>query len=342
MLKRVLSACAVGLMAGWFVPVSVAGPTSVRAVDAPLEAREMRAWLTRIHRAASHQNFQGTFVVSAGGTVSSSRIAHFCVGPSQFERIESLDGPRRSVYRHDDVVTTLWPKRKEALVEQRNLVSSFPALLQAGDDRIAAFYEARGQEGARLAGREADVLLLRPKDALRYGYRLWADKETGLLLRVEVQGEHGEVLESSAFSDLTIGGKAQPETVLQPMKRLEGYRVQRPTLTARRLDAEGWTLRQGVPGFEQVSAVKRPLGGTAGDAADAPIEVLQAIYSDGLTYVSVFIEPYDAARHPRAMHTAVGATHTLMRRHGEWWVTLVGDVPGVTLKRFADEMEYRR
>jgi len=43
---------------------------SAPAGDAPAQAREVRAWLMRIHDAASHRNFQGTFVVSGGGAVS--------------------------------------------------------------------------------------------------------------------------------------------------------------------------------------------------------------------------------------------------------------------------------
>jgi sigma-E factor negative regulatory protein RseB len=343
MLRRLLPLFAVAMAALSFAPISVANPASAGATGATVEARDVRAWLMRIHDAAGHRNFQGTFVVSAGGAVSSSRIAHFCVGTSQFERIESLDGQLRNVFRHNDVVHTVWPKSRVALVEQRTLVSAFPALLQAGEDRIVDFYEVRLQGAERIAGREADVLLLRPKDKLRYGYRLWADRETGLLLRVEVLGERDEVLESSAFSDVTIGIKAQPDSVLLPMKKLDGYRVVRPTLTPIRLDAEGWKLRQAVPGFEQVSCVMRPLGGVAEDDRDATTQVLQSIYSDGLSYVSVFIEPYDPARHPpRGMHTTIGATQTLMHRLGDWWLTVVGDVPAATVRQFANAMEYKK
>jgi len=33
--------------------------------------------------------------------------------------------------------------------------------------------------------------------------------------------------------------------------------------------------------------------------------------------------------------TQMGATHTLMKPHGErWWVTVMGDVPPATLKQF--------
>ena len=320
-----------------------AQPSAVVGGDAP--ASDVRAWLLRIHDSASHRNFQGTFVVSGGGAVSSARIAHFREGPNQFERSEALDGQARHVYRHNDVVTTLWPATKTATVEQRDSVAQFPALLQASDDRIAEFYDVRQRGADRVAGRDVNVLLVKPRDSFRYGYRLWADQASGLLLRADVIGERNEVLESSAFSDVTINVKPQPESVLQPMRRLDGYRVLRPVLTPTRLDTEGWAMRQVAPGFRQVSCVKRPLDGSAeGRVSDAVIrsQVLQTIFSDGLTYVSVFIEPFDPQRHTRPLLASVGPTQTLMQQQGEWWVTVVGDVPPATLRLFAKGLERSR
>jgi sigma-E factor negative regulatory protein RseB len=71
------------------------------------------------------------------------------------------------------------------------------------------------------------------------------------------------------------------------------------------------------------------------------VQALQTIFSDGLTHVSVFIEPFRAERHARPIHTAIGATHTLMRRQGDWWITVMGDVPLSTLKKFAAALERR-
>jgi sigma-E factor negative regulatory protein RseB len=324
--------CAV-VPAAWAQTDASAGATTVQAHD-------VRAWLLRIHEAANHHNFQGTFVVSGGGSVSSARIAHYCAGPNQFERSESLDGQARHVYRHNDVVITLWPTTKVALVEQRNLLAQFPALLQAGDDRIADFYEVQPHGAARVAGHDANVLVVTPRDAYRYGYRLWADRATGLLLRADVIGTHHEVLETSAFSDVAIDVKPHLDSVLQPMKRLEGYRVLRPALTPTRLAAEGWVLRQPAPGFREVSCVKRSMENLGAGPTDANgPQVLQTIYSDGLTYVSVFIEPFDPARHTRPMLASVGPTQTLMQRQGDWWVTVLGDVPPATLRLFAKGLE---
>ena len=132
-------------------------------VASPAQRQEVRAWLLRIHEAASHRNFQGTFVVSGGGVVSSARIAHFSEGKNEYERSESLDGQARYVYRHNSVVHTLWPGSRVALVEQRTSQSSFPALLQAGDDRIVDFYDVHPQGVERVAGHEANLLLVKPQ-----------------------------------------------------------------------------------------------------------------------------------------------------------------------------------
>ena len=304
---------------------------------------DVRSWLLRIHDAAGRRNFQGTFVVSGGGNVASARISHFCEGPNQYERIESLDGKQRKVYRYNDVVHTIWPASHIAMIEQRGMLSSFPALLQAGDDGIGEWYEVRAEGSDRVAGHDADVLAVRARDGLRYGYRLWADHASGLLLRAEVLGEKGDVLETSAFSEVAIGVRPQPETVVQAMRKLDGYRVVRPLLTPTRLESEGWTMRQIAPGFRQVSCVSRQID-PPGEASSAPASppVVQSIYSDGLTYVSVFIEPFRPERHTRPLLAAVGATSTLAQRRGDWWVTVVGDTPPATLRMFAAALERRK
>lgn len=329
MLLRALARVAIGCAA-----LSFAAPAALaQAGTAPLDAK---AWLSRIHDAASLRNYQGTMVLSAGGTMSSSRIAHFCDGSQRFERSEMLDGQMRKVFRHNELVTTLWPADKVALVEQREATVAFPALLQSSLEPIFERYDLRAEGMDRVAGHAAQVLLLQPRDAWRFAQRLWSEKVSGLLLRADTLAADGRVLESAAFSEITIGVRSQPETVVQPMKRLDGYRVVRSASTRTQLDAEGWAIKSALPaGFRAVSCVKRPPGISGGN------ETLQAIYSDGLTHVSLFIEPFNPEHH-KPMAAAIGATHTLMLRHTDWWVTVVGDVPMPTLKVFAAALERKR
>jgi sigma-E factor negative regulatory protein RseB len=232
----------------------------------------------------------------------------------------------------------LWPESKVAVVESRDQIVDFPGLPAAG--RALDSYELRLVGSDRIAGHQAEVLILKPRDGHRFAQRLWTERETGLLLRSDVLGPRGELLESSTFTDVQLGGKAHPEAVLAPMRRLEGYRVLRPATVRAQLDAEGWAMPKPVPGFQLVGCSKRPLDVAAEDNGE-PRQVLHAVYSDGLTHVSIFIEPFDAQRH-KPMRTSLGATHTLMNRRGEWWVTVVGEVPMDTVQQFDAMLERKR
>jgi sigma-E factor negative regulatory protein RseB len=296
------------------------------------EPADARAWLARIHAAANQRNYQGVLVVSAGSTLSSSRVAHYCIDNGSYERFEALDGQQQRIYRVNDMVHTLWPQPKLAIVERRGAMTSLPSSTQAVEPRALEHYELKLENAERVAGRDAQVLLLKPRDALRYAQRVWADRETGLMLRTDVLGPSG-VLESTAFSEVEIGVKPQPESVKQPLKKqIEGYRIVQARQQATQLEAEGWALARTVPGFRFAGCTKRELAQP----------VLQALYSDGLTHVSVFIQPVEGSQVQPKLEQ-IGATGVLrVRYRDQWWITVMGEVPAATLQAFADALERRR
>jgi sigma-E factor negative regulatory protein RseB len=125
------------------------------------------------------------------------------------------------------------------------------------------------------------------------------------------------------------------------MKQLDGYRQVRPAQVSTQLQREGWAMTSLVPGFQLSSCTLRALEPADGNAPNG--QVLQAVFSDGLTQVSLFVEALDRQRHKQPLLTQVGATHTLMQPYGnEWWVTVMGDVPADTLKKFYQALERRR
>ena len=305
----------------------------------PLPPQEARKWLSRIHAAAHERNYQGTLVFSADGTLSSARVAHYCEGSQSYERVEVLDGRMQQIYRHNDRVVTLWPHSRVAVIEERDprQASLRPVIEPRAEER----YELREQGTEHVAGREAQILLLSPRDQSRFAQRLWVDRRSGLMLRADVLGPRMQVLESSAFSQVEIDVKPKPQSVLQPMKQLEHFRQVRPSQQNVTLAGEGWVLNGLVPGFQLGSSMRRALDPV--DGVTAPASVLQAVFSDGLTHVSLFIEPLDRSRHTRPLLTQVGATNTLMQANGnDWWVTVMGDVPTQTLKQFHQALERRR
>jgi sigma-E factor negative regulatory protein RseB len=303
---------------------------------------EARVWLTRIHNAAVSANYQGTMVFSSvGGVLSSSRVWHFFAGEQTYERLDALDGRQQHIVRHNDTVHTLWPQSRVAVLERRETLAAWSTTPQSVDPQALEQYELRREGLTRVAGREAVVLLLEPRESLRYAQRLWADLVSGLMLRADVLGPANGamrgVLESTAFSEVDIGVQPQPELVLQVMRRLEGYRVLRPQQQRTTLEAEGWVLARPVAGFRHAGCMRRSMEGAGREGP-----VLQSVFSDGLTHVSLFVEPYKAEHHRNEMRAQQGATATLMQRRGEYWVTVVGDVPPATLKLFAEALERRR
>lgn len=312
------------------------------------------ALVHRIQDAAARHSYSGTFVVGAGAQVTSLRVTHVGHGNDQVDRIEALDGELRQVYRHNDRVHVLWPRLHTALIEQRDPGLQLPGQIGSGGTPRLDMYELQAAGNDRIAGHEATVLLLRPRDALRHAQKLWLEASTGLLLRTDILDEQGRVLESAGFSELRWIQRPAAQDLIGEMNRLKGYRVEKSEVVATDLAREGWTLTPAVAGFQVSYTVRHPpgLGGAGSGAMPAEHvapsnrqarEVVQAVFSDGLTSVSLFVEPHDAARHGQTEKSGQqGATQLLGLRQGDWWITVVGDVPRATLQAFASRLERRR
>lgn len=310
--------------------------------------------LERMRSAATSGNYRGTMVFSAGGSISSARVWHYCVGDQTYESLEAQDGRQQRVLRHNDELRTYWPQTHMVVVERRVPLAGWSAKPQAIEERALDSYALRVEGRARVAGRDADVVLLEPRDALRFAQRLWTDRATGLMLRADVLGSGNTVLETAAFSEIEIGIRPDPQRVLQEMRPVEGgpqsrvgsraasaavasdaeWRVLRPSQRSTNLEAEGWTMKAGVPGFRLASCAVRGI-----ESEGREVSVLQAVYSDGLTHVSLFLEPYRAGQGRDAAQAQLGATRTVTRRLGEYRITVIGDAPAATLRRFADALE---
>lgn len=314
--------------------------SAVRAGGAVVSNAEARQWLLRMHNAATQSNYHGTLVITSAGAMSSLRISNYCEPGQSFGRVEMLDGQPRQVLRHNDKVLTMWPQAKAARLEQREAIQSFPSLLTGSKEQLFESYEMLNEGAGRVAGRDAAVFLLRPRDDARFAQRLWAEQASGLLLRADVLGADGSVLETSAFTDVSIGSTSRPQDLASALKELAGWRVVKPVIRPTSLEAEGWQLKAPVAGFHRASCVKRHLDMITDAGSQSGPDVLQAVFADGLTHVSLFIEPYIADRH-RSGGAVSGSMHTWMQQRGDHWVTVIGDVPMATLRQFASALERR-
>jgi sigma-E factor negative regulatory protein RseB len=324
------------LLCAWAGAQTRSPDAASAAADANAAEHSVNEWLARMHEASRRRTYVGTYVISAGNTLSSARIWHACDGAQQVERVESLTGAPRSTFRHNDQVLTFLSDSRVVVAEQRESLAFFRNLLQANDSSIAQFYLLGTPLSGRVAGLDADVLELRPKDALRFGYRVWTEKKSGLVIKLQTLDRDGSVLEQSAFTELQLDASVNMAKLIEMMGQTAGYQVERPELVKTVAASEGWVLKNPVPGFRPVNCVKRTLGGVAAARQD---NTLQWIFSDGLASVSLFVDAFDPRRHGRPAVFVLGATHTLTRRIGDWWLTAVGEVPTQTLTAFAQGLE---
>lgn len=102
---------------------------------------------------------------------------------------------------------------------------------------------------------------------------------------------------------------------------------------------EGWAMHGAPAGFQLIRTIKRTGALTEstsnGGAERGGSPMLQLIFSDGMTYVSLFIEPVTQhSQRQNMLMSLAGATQVLMVQRDAWLITVMGDVPAISLKMF--------
>ncbi|HRP75397.1 MAG TPA: MucB/RseB C-terminal domain-containing protein [Rhodocyclaceae bacterium] len=290
-------------------------------------------WLSKIATAAQRLNYTGTFIYQSGKDFETSRITHMVDASGEHERLEVLDGSPREVIRSQSEVRCVLPDQKIIIIDRAGGQRAFPARLPSSYAGLSENYRVSMGEVSRVAGYDTQLIVLEPRDGLRYGHMLWADMGTGLLLKARTIDERGEIIEQFAFSDVRIGGEIDPNS-LKPSYAEDGeWRVINAHGSEVSKAESGWMLAAPLPGYSLKSVVRRPLGRDRGD-------ILHLAFSDGLAAISVFIEPVEADR-PRNNLGALanGAINIYRRIVNEHLVTALGEVPLLALQRLGDGIE---
>lgn len=288
-------------------------------------ANEPHDWLLRIGQAARQLNYEGTFVYQHGAQLETMRIAHRVVNGVTEERLVSLTGTPREVIRTEREVRCYLPDSKAIVVEHRRANGQgFPAILPERLRDLEENYVLELGRSARVTGRPVQGLVIRPRDEYRYGYQLWADRETGLLLKADVIDDKNKILEQFMFTQISIGGDI-PASAITPQTKDSGMVWYRDAVSESRT-TPNWRATRLPRGFKLASSVMRKMP----MREDA---VQQLVYSDGLATVSVFIEKLpDGGLPPTADGpTRMGALYALGRPVDSHHVTVVGEVPAKTV-----------
>jgi sigma-E factor negative regulatory protein RseB len=298
------------------------------ATVAHAQSPESLAWLKKIQEATRNLSYSGTFVYQQGKQSETSRITR--LASADVEKLEVLDGLPRELVRSKDTVRCYLPQAKVVKVEQRTPDRTFPALLPERINALARHYDIALGETRRIAGFDCQSVNLTPKDNLRYGYHLYADRASGMLIGAVTVDSTGNQIEQFMFTQLAIGN-VTPEMV-KPRQTAAGWRVEDAEAAPATL--AGWTLKPDLPGFQKVVELKRRM-------ESKPVG--QVVFSDGLAAVSVFIEPLEARREPpRTGLASLGAIHIYTREVANHMVTVVGEAPAASVQRIGNAVEYRR
>jgi len=311
------------------------------ARDVSDEKRDIESILLRMQSSAQKLNYAGTFVYQQASQIRTSRITHLVNADGEIEKLEILDGKQREYIRKDDEVTCYLPDSKTIQIEKNVTQEVFPALLGKNVQTLPDLYSVKKGEMSRVAGVDCQTYALEPKDAYRYGYRLCSEKHSGLLLRVQTVNPKNEVIEQIAFTQLNLG-EIDKNKVRPSFQNVTHWRIE--NLTVQSNIRSGWVVKSLPAGFKKTKEMTRliptPASQTSADGKPAKShQVIQMIFSDGLAAISVFIEPDTGNRTEGSLQQ--GAMTIMGKRQGDYWLTVVGEVPAAAIRQVINSIELK-
>jgi len=288
--------------------------------------REPRVWLEKMSTAMSQMDYQGTFVYVQGDEVVTMRITHVAGEDGIRERLVSVSGAPREVIRDSNGVRWVLGDDQSVLADQPFNRSFFPQLPADQQGQTERCYELKLGGNGRIAGRPVRSLSVLPRDDFRYGYALWLEERSGLLLKWELVDRKRKPLARLMFTDFRMGSEVD-KGELVPSSQLKEYRTVESSLPAGRgqvTSTPRWQPSKLPPGFEL--AAHRLFG-----RSDRGI-FEHLVYSDGLAAVSVYVESDENDGAQKSGVSLMGTTHAFSRVSDGVVITVIGDVPEATVR----------
>jgi sigma-E factor negative regulatory protein RseB len=271
------------------------------------------ALLDQMSAALGSLNYEGTLVYSHANGLEALHLVHHIQDGQVQERLVALNGPVRTVTRERDQVMCVLPEGHPIAVKRGAGSSGLLNTQGIVPSVLSEHYRIEIQGVARVAGREAEVVGIIPRDDLRYGYRFFIDRETFLPLKSDLIDVDQASLEQLMFTTITVtpaDGPRVPE---------EGAGMRRAPVT----DVSGrWQFDARPQGFQLVShSVMEQPSGTG---------VEHFLFTDRLSAYSIYIEPDTRDGLTGATH--IGAVHAVGRQSDGFQITAVGEVPAATVE----------
>ena len=290
------------------------------------ERVEPRQMLERMTTAMSQMTYQGTFVYIQGDNVETMRITHVSDQEGMRERLVAVSGPPREVLRDSSGVRWVLADDRSVFEDSGFNRSFFPELPLDLNAQTERSYSLKLGSRARIAGHYARNLKVLPKDKYRYGYSLWLEEHSGLLLKWELIDSKQKPLAILMFTDVRLGSEVDVKELKSTtqLKKFKTVASELPSGRGLSKTTPRWQPDHLPPGF-QLTAHRY-----FGQQDQGVYEHL--VYSDGLATISVYIESASPDAKAEAGVNRLGTTHAFSRISDDMLITVVGDVPAITVK----------
>lgn len=302
---------------------------------APVNASEEELWLDlqKIAHAARELNYQGVFVYQNAAVTRSVQITHMYEGGREFTRNVVLDGHPREVFSEGNDIVIFNAKHDKVVIEKRRGQNLFPAMLPTQLQSLRQSYKLRLAGNERIAGRQAHILELIPNDSLRYQYRIWADQEFGLLLKMSMLDTQLHTLEQIGFTQVDMLNIKDLDWFQPKIDASKPYVMEDKTDVNHIGDSP--VVASLPPGYKKIDHILMHVPGKS-------LPVQQMIFSDGLASVSVFIEPMAKGGIPREGVKSLGSTNMCAHVLNGYQVVVVGEVPPQTVEQIAQQVTFKK
>lgn len=318
--------------------------TSVLAEPSPKDLSPQEAaeyYLDRLSHSLKEQNYSGDFTLTTSEGSQSFHLTHAVIEGVEYERLVSLDGKKVELIRHGHDANCIHAgeklMRKKDTASQQGAAGNFPSTLIENPELLKDVYKLAIHQSADVADHDALKIVLMPRDGYRHLYVFWIEPNTGFLLKSQMVNRAGRVLEQMQFTQLELGSELSLASFeLEPATALE-----HPVRKA--MDASHDNLKQDPNNFLAQLPVKMrwlPTGFrlTQSKMTSTPHDVFKAMYTDGLSAFTVFVDTDQQNRLPsmgRTIGASVVVVRKLYKQDSKLTVTVVGEVPMMTARKVA-------
>lgn len=207
---------------------------------------------------------------------------------------------------------------------------------------------------ARVAEHDCQVVVVRPKDKMRYLQRYCIEPRTGMLLKYSLMDREQKVLEQLMFTQLSLDINAS-RVANEALNLASSAAVSIPVAAVDKSSSRA-AKAHAAPTKEVAESAIDPNSNHIGDwrfenlpAGFKVVKVIpqaannnvhQIVLSDGVAAVSVFIASATAAKNIDQLSYANGATHILGLELAGHMITFVGEVPESTLQAIQKGLRY--